>query len=371
VSVLLPALQAERLTGGPNTALNLAARLAHEGIRVRFVSTIEPADADLAGVRDQIAALVGPGAADAAVELADATEGGLPIEPDEVLLATWWPTAHVARAALGTTNAREFIYLVQDYEPGFYPWSTNYALAEATYGLPHRAIFNERLLEAWFLRRPRGGRSDSISFEPAVDRGRFHAPAPGERDRPHQLLFYARPRAERNGFELGLRALRLAASLGAFPADRWVATSIGEPLPAFALGGGLTMTNVPWLSLDAWAARLRTSALLLSLMISPHTSYPPLEMAACGGLVVTNTFDSKTTQALAEISPRIRGVAPEPEALASALAEAAAQVEAGAASGVSAPGRAPEVHLPGTWDEAFRDVVPWLARAVRELSGRG
>jgi hypothetical protein len=137
------------------------------------------------------------------------------------------------------------------------------------------------------------------------------------------------------------------------------------------------MTNVPWLELDAWAARLRGSALLLSLMISPHTSYPPLEMAACGGLAITNTFESKTAEALAAISPRIRGVMPEPDALATALAEAAAEIETAAedAGGVpggvpSAPGQSQELQLPGTWEDAFRDVVPWLARSVRELSGR-
>ena len=27
--------------------------------------------------------------------------------------------------------------------------------------------------------------------------------------------------------------------------------------------------------------------------------------------------------------------------------------------------------LPGSWTEAFRDVVPWLAASVRELGGPG
>jgi hypothetical protein len=98
-------------------------------------------------------------------------------------------------------------------------------------------------------------------------------------------------------------------------------------------------------------------------MISPHTSYPPLEMAACDGLVVTNTFETKTASLLAGISSRIVGVDPDPEALAAALADATRAVVAG-----TAPPATP-LGLPATWDEAFRDVVPWLAKAVRELSG--
>jgi hypothetical protein len=369
LTVLLPALQADRLTGGPNTALNLAARLLVEGIRVRFVSTVEPADVDLARVRAQIGELAGSPAAGGAVELVDATLVGLDVEPADVLLATWWPTAHVALAALSLTAATEFIYLIQDYEPAFYPWSTNHALADATYGFPHRAIFNERLLEGWFAARPPGGRVDAIAFEPAVDRAHFHPPGRGERGRPHRLLFYARPQAERNAFELGLRALRLAAASGAFPADRWSAATVGAPLPNLDLGGGLTMANLPWQPLDGWAASLRRSALLLSLMISPHTSYPPLEMAACGGLVVTNTFESKTATALAAISPRIHGVPAEPEALAAALARCARSVEDGSAGDAQEGDAGSPIGLPGSWDDAFREVVPWLIRGVRQLSG--
>ena len=168
--------------------------------------------------------------------------------------------------------------------------------------------------------------------------------------------------------------LRLAAANGAFASGDWTAGSVGAPLPDLALGGGLVLRNRPWLDLDAWAAELRRSSVLVSLMISPHTSYPPLEMAACGGLVVTNTFASKTAGFLAGLSPRIVGVAPEPEALAAAVADAVRRVEdAGGAGaiGAGAIGAGDALTtLPGSWDEAFREVVPWLAAAVRELSGR-
>ena len=89
----------------------------------------------------------------------------------------WWPTAHLANAALEHVDAAEFLYVVQDYEPGFYPWSTKAALAEATYGMPMRPIVNEPSLAA-FLEERRVGRfgdgdTPRITFMPAVDRDVF------------------------------------------------------------------------------------------------------------------------------------------------------------------------------------------------------
>jgi hypothetical protein len=97
-------------------------------------------------------------------------------------------------------------------------------------------------------------------------------------------------------------------------------------------------------------------------MLSPHTSYPPLEMAAAGGLVVTNTYGPKTREALAAISPAIHAAEPEVDALLATLRDVVKEV--------STPGRRAvpaDLSLPGTWDDALADVVPWLVRQVGEL----
>ena len=52
------------------------------------------------------------------------------------------PERAAVSAALETTACREFLYLIQDFEPAFYPASSNSALAMATYNFPMRAIFN-------------------------------------------------------------------------------------------------------------------------------------------------------------------------------------------------------------------------------------
>ena len=53
------------------------------------------------------------------------------------------------------------------------------------------------------------------------------------------------------------------------------------------------------LDLDAYGSLLRESAVGLSLMVSPHPSYPPLDMAHLGLRVVTNGFGPKDLSSVA------------------------------------------------------------------------
>jgi hypothetical protein len=74
---------------------------------------------------------------------------------------------------------------------------------------------------------------------------------------------------------------------------------------------------------EGYARSLREADVLLCPMLSPHTSYPVLEMAASGGLSVTNTFANKTRAALEALSANIVAREPTIEALAEGLVEAA------------------------------------------------
>jgi beta-1,2-rhamnosyltransferase WsaF-like protein len=366
LTILMPHLTMGRMTGGPNTALNLTGRLAALGVPLRFVGVAGPMDADTGPLRDHVERLSQTSLPPAAAEFQAAGPGGEPLRIGrrDVVVATWWPTAHVARAVLDRTEAREFIYLVQDYEPGFYPWSVNHALARATYDFPARAVVNERFLLE-YLRGEGGGIFSGdgpervISFEPSVDRALFH-PETDQRPR-RRLLFYARPRNERNLFDLGIRALRDVVARGDLTGDRWDVVAIGSQMPTLDLGPDLQMSPSPWLDYPAYAGLLRGSDLLLCLMLSPHTSYPPLEMAASGRLVVTTEFGPKTAAGLASISPLIRASPADPSALTTVLADAIGDAER------HEP--ATSFHGPASWDEAFADVVPWFRTAIREIGG--
>lgn len=76
-------------------------------------------------------------------------------------------------------------------------------------------------------------------------------------------------------------------------AGSWSIVSVGQAHPPIELGRGVTLTSRGKLSLEAYGLLLAESAIGISLMISPHPSYPPLEMAQLGLLVLTNRFDGK------------------------------------------------------------------------------
>jgi hypothetical protein len=367
VVVLMPHLTVARMTGGPNTVFQITERLAARGLAVRYVACFGPMDAETTGLRRHLAQLtgiVGPTSS----EFIDRSgaDAELAIGAGDVVLATWWPTAHVALRALAVAPIDEFIYLIQDFEPGFHPWSTKYALAAATYQMPFRAIVNEQTLlehlrEQAHLKFDIRDPAFAISFMPSVDRALFRAGErpPGRR----RLVFYARPKHPRNLFELGLRALATAVHQGAFEADDWTFAAIGEETRAWTLSARKVLAPVPVMTYRDYAEYLGQSDILLSLMLSPHTSYPPLEMAATGGLVITNTFSTKTTPALAAISPSIRGVPPDLDSLSAGIAQAARDR--------ASAGRTVEsLTLPGSWTESLADVVPWLEATIAAARGR-
>ncbi|MDZ7781803.1 MAG: hypothetical protein U5K56_02270 [Halioglobus sp.] len=79
-------------------------------------------------------------------------------------------------------------------------------------------------------------------------------------------------------------------------------------------------------SLGEYASLLRQSGIGLSLMISPHPSYPPLEMAYAGCVTVTNTFEAKNLGLRSDNIISIDSV--NPETVAEALCEALMTFEA-------------------------------------------
>ena len=71
-------------------------------------------------------------------------------------------------------------------------------------------------------------------------------------------------------------------------------------------------------------------------MYTPHPSLVPIEMASAGMLTVTNSFENKTAEAMAAISPNLITAEPSLEGLAGGLAEAAARVRDTSSAGRAA-----------------------------------
>lgn len=363
LNVLIPGMVLRAMSGGPNTALNLTYRLAREGVPVRYISTDVPPEEDQELIFEHLRRLTGIDCRFPHVEIANGRDARVAAQVGihDVFFGTAWWTVQMIKHALPLTRNRRFIYFIQDFEPGFYAWSTVQALALETYRLDFSAIVNESLLLEHLVEQDAGRftNDSSVSFEPAVDRSLFFVDK-STRPARRRLLFYARPSAPRNLFELGLVALKRAADRGAFPPDEWELLFMGERVAPARLNDSVVIRPLDWLDYDGYGRLLRSADVGLALMLSPHTGYPTIEMAACGVQVITNTYSVKTVDRLREISPNITAVDATADAVADALVEVAARANVGSA------GRSGECALPGSWDEVFDPLIPTAVRMIEE-----
>jgi glycosyltransferase involved in cell wall biosynthesis len=121
------------------------------------------------------------------------------IDGVDACVATSWPTAHFL-ARHGTKPMRR-LYLVQDFEPFFYPRGGEYALVEDTYRFGFRCLAIGHMV-ADLLRERIGITADVLEFGCDTDVYRFDERAPRD-----AVVFYAKPRTARRGFVLGALAL--------------------------------------------------------------------------------------------------------------------------------------------------------------------
>lgn len=126
------------------------------------------------------------------------------VEDADCTFATFWPTA---LELLVLPNGGRRYYLVQDFEPPFYPAGSPPALAaENTY----RAGLHCLTLGPWLAKLLRDKYNAAAEhFDFAVDLNIFW-PRPGLRDaQRRRLCFYARPKTPRRAYDLGVEALQL------------------------------------------------------------------------------------------------------------------------------------------------------------------
>lgn len=331
VVVLLPTVSASASTGGPNTVFMIAARLARAGHDVVIVGTegCRSTSGEMRAYMEQLVGKIDRGSVSvfSAVDRSIALRVG----PLDVFCATFWTTAYLAQAASKQTRIGRFLYVIQDFEPGFYNWSSDFALSEATYRMDFVPIINEAYLLGYLKKHLVGRFADaafangSIVFEPSVGRDFFFSEP--RRASLKRLVFYARPNNPRNLFGMALDALILATKDPVF-ATGWEFVAVGSDslVPGIELGQGNILKLGPWMGFEAYAAFMRQSDIMLCPMLSPHTSYPTLEMLSCGGITVTTVFDCKSQESLLDISADLLSAAPNSTAIAEKLVLAAGRI---------------------------------------------
>lgn len=129
--------------------------------------------------------------------ISDARDG---ITGVDACFATSWSSAHIL-ARHGRCPMRR-LYLVQDFEPFFYPRGGEYAIVEDSYRFGFRCITIGPML-AGLLAEKFGIEADVLEF--GCDTDVYRLTANGSRQ---GVVFYAKPHVARRGFLLGTLALQ-------------------------------------------------------------------------------------------------------------------------------------------------------------------
>jgi hypothetical protein len=133
---------------------------------------------------------------------------------------------------------------------------------------------------------------NGLSFDPAFPSASYYY-EPSRPAAKRNFFFYARPINLRNLFYRGLEAIGEATEQGILDPSEWQIYFVGKDLdPAWAdlPFRPILKENLAWAD---YTALVRQMDLGLSLMYTPHPSYPPLDLAACGAVVVTNRYGLK------------------------------------------------------------------------------
>ena len=332
VHLFIPGVSPSGVFGGVGTAVALGVALAEAGEQVQLVMTDYGQSIDDATVRELILRHVATSAATLGrIRIARAIHDDVehPLGVDDVFIATAWWTAHRAAATIAAhpdLRRRSIVYLVQDDETLFYEESERRIMAAESYRLDALHVVNSTPL-ATHLRTEHGLTvDDALVLAPRVAVPRTLPLRPV--DGPLRVIVYGRPSVGRNLFDTALRGVAMwdAARRARGDAGPMEVLSVGEP-EQFRYRIGEQLVRTPGvLGWDDYLALLETAHLGVSLMTSPHPSYPPLEMAASGLVVVTNRWGPKD---LGTLSQRFVSCAPDATDVARALADAELRHAAG------------------------------------------
>ena len=356
VNLLLATINFDYVFGGYIGMFNLALRLRREGYRTRIILH-ESTEWDMEGWHLKIQKYPGLTTLFDEVEVISRWDRAIPVEvnPDDRFVATNCWAAHIAHHTARHLNEKRFLFMVQEYEPFFMAMNSISALFQEAYTFPQVTLFSTELLRDFFheehigvFAQP-GGEADAAVFSNAIQT--FH-PARDQLTRTRRrLLFYSRQEehASRNLFELGMMSLAVLVRDSRVDLSGWSFHGIGS------MGGntlelkpGLPLELVPKTSLQEYIRMMPSYDVGLSLMLTPHPSLVPIEMAAAGMWTVTNTLANKTSERLQAISTNLIGVRPTVGGIVDGLMQAMAR--AGETDERLAGAR---VNWPTNWDQAF------------------
>ena len=220
LNLLVPSLNIAHVFGGIATALKFYKQLG-EALPFDLRVVIMDSQLDQENMVDMENFSVVPADIDSEEErqilsFADREGKTLPVGCNDIFMATGWWTAYVIapvirwqRESYGISS-HTLLYFIQDYEPGFYPWSSRYLMADSTYKLdiPTIGVFNSSLLYQFFKKNGYQFHREYY-FEPVLNEKLKQELLEKKEKyaRKKQIILYGRPGTARNAFELILASL--------------------------------------------------------------------------------------------------------------------------------------------------------------------
>ena len=219
----------------------------------------------------------------------------LEISKKDIFLATsWWSSRVIEKI-----NQRNvFFHILQEVEEMFYDNGDEKLMCNQMLNRPNiKYLINTELLFKFYKNNGYAELcKNSCIFEPAFLKHMYNIDINyiNNKSGKKRLFFYARPNNHRNLFYTGIQFLNSAISEGVIDTNEWEICLAGsEDIQAFKFINGSRPTLLGVMNWKEYLQFLRTVDLGFCLMYTPHPSYPPLDIVACGGVVLTNKYENK------------------------------------------------------------------------------
>jgi hypothetical protein len=320
VTMVTDSINKGSLYGGVATAIILAALLARRlGGDLRLVTRTEPADATAIGMILRTHGVYWTGNVECLYSPPGLGGRDIPIDREDFFVTTSWWTTRATRSAV---PPRRIVYMLGEDERLFYPAGDDHLLCAETLSDPE--IFyavNSNILFDHL--QANGLAPGGVAFEPAFSSVAYYPEKRPLTNEKRQFFFYGRPNNLRNLYWRGVSAIAAAIEEGVFEPGEWDFCFLGKDMTEMLLPRGVRPRIMNDASRDEYLKLVRHVDVGLSLIYTPHPSYPPFDLAASGAVVVTNRFGSSKVD-LSRYSPNILCVEPTLPGLVAGLRSAVA-----------------------------------------------
>lgn len=357
VTLLVPTLHKQLFFGGIATAIMAAASLAEKKkFDLRIISTVRKSEVPVKELLDSAGiAFSGEVFHSSIAERGNGVNTDVDIHPKDIFMASAWVDAYLLQQL---PLPSKFVYLIQDYEPAFFPNGDEHVLAQSTYRSDRFiALCNTKLMYDFLVDQGYTNVKKGTWFEPAVS---YHARKHNDKSAAgkRRMFIYGRTRVKRNLFFTAFEGVNRCFLDGHLDSKEWEVVMAGQDdVPDLELSSGVVVKNLGKMDLDEYQRFTGTVDVTVSLMMAPHPNYPTLEMASAGSAVVTTRYGIK--QDLSHYSKNIIMADTTPESVCESINKAAKLDTKTRFKNAKAS------TIPDDWNATLRKPIEFVIKAIK------